>query len=258
MSLRLADKVAIITGAGSGIGAAAVALFVAEGACVVLVGRDLAKLDRVRASLPTPDSARCIAGDVRDVITAERAVAEAQQAFGRVDILVSNAAVSAPVPFPAADLETWQANFNIILHGAFHFARTVSQALIAQGQGGAIVNVTSIHGTRTERNFSNYGAAKAATDHFTRCLAVELAPHNIRANAVAPGFVDTPMAVLDGVNELEDPNFLREYVQRRRIPLARAARPEEIAEPILFLASAAASYINGHILVVDGGMCCTF
>ena len=118
--------------------------------------------------------------------------------------------------------------------------------------------MTSIHGTQAEPLASSYGAAKAAVNQFTRCMAVELAPHDIRANAVAPGFVATPMSVSEGVNELETEPFKKTYVEGRRIPLARAGQPEEIAAAILFLASGESSYVNGQVLTVDGGLTCTF
>ncbi|MBP8292798.1 MAG: SDR family oxidoreductase, partial [Caldilineaceae bacterium] len=105
---------------------------------------------------------------------------------------------------------------------------------------------------------SHYNTAKGAVDQLTRCLAVEWAPHGILVNGVAPGFVETPMAVVDGVNEHETPDFQEFYVRRRRIPLARPARPEEIAEAVCFLASDRCTYITGHTLVVDGGLSVTF
>jgi len=105
---------------------------------------------------------------------------------------------------------------------------------------------------------SHYNTAKGAVDQLTRCLAVEWAPHGILVNGVAPGFVDTPMSIVDGVNELETPDFQEIYVRRRRIPLARAAQPEEIAQVVRFLASDRCTYITGHTIVVDGGLSITF
>jgi NAD(P)-dependent dehydrogenase (short-subunit alcohol dehydrogenase family) len=121
------------------------------------------------------------------------------------------------------------------------------------------VNVSSIHGYRVEELASAYDVAKGGLDQFTRAMALELAPHGIRVNGIAPGFVDTELAILpDGTNELELPWFREHYVGRRKIPLARAAAPTEIAAAIAFLASDDASYVNGTILVVDGGLSITF
>lgn len=255
---RLQDQAAIITGAGSGIGAATAVRFIEEGASVVIVGRTRSKLEETARRINQPKRVVVVAGDVREETVARDAIRAADEHFGRLDVLVSNAAVCTPVPFPDAELPEWLENFNIVLVGAFRFAREAARYMIARKTAGRIVNVTSIHGTQAEVGASNYGAAKAAVNQFTRCLAVELAPYNIRANAVAPGFVDTPMSIYDGQNELESPRFLAEYVGQRRIPMARAGQPEEIAGTIVFLASQDASYVTGHVLVADGGLTCTF
>jgi NAD(P)-dependent dehydrogenase (short-subunit alcohol dehydrogenase family) len=130
--------------------------------------------------------------------------------------------------------------------------------MVAAGEGGAIVNVSSIHGTRAEPGGTSYAVAKGALDQLTRALAVELAPHRIRVNGIAPGFVETAMAITDGVSEHETEWFREIYVGRRKIPLARPAAPEEVAAAICFLASDDASYITGQILGVDGGLSVTF
>jgi NAD(P)-dependent dehydrogenase (short-subunit alcohol dehydrogenase family) len=254
----LAGQVAIITGAGSGIGAATALRFVEEGASVVMVGRTRSKLEELAARLRVRDRGAIVVGDVRDEGTATAAIGTAGERFGRLDVVVNNAAISVPTPFPEVELASWREVFDVILVGAFRFCREAARVMIDSGTAGRIVNVTSIHGTQAEHQSSGYGAAKAAVNQFTRCMAVDLAPHGIRVNAVAPGFVDTPMSITDGVNELETPRFLQQYVKERRIPMARAARPEEIAGPILFLAGEDSSYITGHVLVVDGGLTCTF
>ncbi len=253
---QLEGQVAIVTGAGTGIGAATVKRFTAEGAKVVLVGRRREKLEESATAAGSAATA-IVAGDVREQGTAEAAI-RAAEGLGGLDVVVSNAAWWQPVSFPDAEWQEWRQMLDIILMGSFHFSRHAAQAMIARKTAGRIINVTSIHGTQAERNASSYGAAKAAVNQFTRCLAVELAPHNIRANAVAPGFVATPMSVTDGVDELESEWFKKNYVEARRIPMARAAQPEEIASAILFLASGESSYLTGHVMVVDGGLTCTF
>jgi NAD(P)-dependent dehydrogenase (short-subunit alcohol dehydrogenase family) len=254
----LENQVAIVTGAASGIGAATTRRFIREGAAVVMVDIDRRQLEATAAGLDRPDRAATVVGDVADRDVAGAAVACARERFGRLDVLVNNAARYDNTPFPERDFEEWKRVFDVILVGAFHFCRQAAQAMIAAGVPGRIVNVTSIHGRHGEKGASHYGAAKAALNQFTRCLAIELAPHGIRVNAVAPGFVDTPMSVYNGVNELETPRFVQQYVQERRIPLARPARPEEIAGVIVFLASDDAGYVTGHVLVADGGLTCTF
>ncbi len=253
----LDGEVAIVTGAGTGIGAATAVRFVKEGASVVLVGRRREKLEDTARDTGQPDRVAIVPGDVRDQKTVDAAIAAAMK-LGGLHVVVSNAAVSHPVAFPGADFETWRDIFDIIVVGAFRFCREAAKVMIANKTAGRLVNVTSIHGTQAEPRASAYGAAKAAVNQFSRALSVELAPHNIRVNAVAPGFVDTPMSVYNGENELESDWFKRFYVEARKIPMARAGRPEEIASAILFLASQESSYMTGHVMIVDGGLTATF
>lgn len=253
----LDGEVAIVTGAGTGIGAATAVRFVKEGASVVLVGRRREKLEDTARATGQPNRVVVVPGDVRDQATVDAAIAAAMK-LGRLHVVVSNAAVSYPVGFPDADFETWRDIFDIIVVGAFRFCREAAKVMIANKTAGRLVNVTSIHGTQAEPRASAYGAAKAAVNQFSRALSVELAPHNIRVNVVAPGFVDTPMSVYNGENELESDWFKRFYVEARKIPMARAGRPEEIASAILFLASRESSYMTGHVMIVDGGLTATF
>lgn len=255
---QLEHQVAIITGAGTGIGAAAAQRFVAEGAAVVIVGRRREKLEETAARIARPDRVAIVPGDVQEAAVADEAVRVARQRFGGLDIVVNNAAIATPYAFPDTPFDIWRQVFDVIVVGCFRFTQAAIRDMIAHRTAGRIINVTSIHGTQAEPRMSSYGAAKAAVNQFTRALAVELAPHNIRCNAVAPGFVDTPMAVIDGVNELETETFRKIYVEHRRIPMARAAQPEEIAGPLVFLASHDSSYVTGVVLTVDGGLTCTF
>jgi meso-butanediol dehydrogenase/(S,S)-butanediol dehydrogenase/diacetyl reductase len=124
--------------------------------------------------------------------------------------------------------------------------------------GGAIVNISSINGFRALKLSSHYNAAKGALDQLTRCTALELSPHGIRVNGVAPGFIETELSIVSGVNELETDEFMNYYIKQRRIPLARAGHSEEIATIIAFLASNEASYIQGAIIPADGGLSITF
>jgi 3-oxoacyl-[acyl-carrier protein] reductase len=250
----------MVTGAGRGIGRSTAARFAAEGASVVLLARSDGEITAAASDITAEGgTAHAITTDIADPAQVERAVSEAVEKFGRIDILVNNAGISIPLPFTGTSHEAWNAVMEVNLYGAIHCSRTVAPVMIDGGRGGAIVNVSSIHGYRVEPLASAYDVAKGGLDQLTRALALELAPHGIRVNGIAPGFVDTPMAILpDGTNELDLPWFAEHYVGRRKIPLARAADPAEIASTIAFLASPDASYVNGAILVVDGGLSITF
>ena len=250
---ELKDKVALVTGAARGIGRAVAEGFVREGAAVMI------------ADLPTSDGAataaalRANGAHAADVTQdADAMVATTVAHFGRLDILVNNAGVFYPADALTTPFDAWLRAVDVIYYGAFHCSRAAGKVMVAQGQGGRIVNISSVNGFLGMAQSSHYNTAKGAVDQLTRCLAVEWAPHGILVNGVAPGFVETPMAVVDGVNEHETPDFQTFYVQRRRIPLARPAQPEEIAAAVCFLASPRCTYITGHTLVVDGGLSVTF
>ncbi|GIK73774.1 MAG: beta-ketoacyl-ACP reductase [Chloroflexota bacterium] len=254
---ELNGKVALVTGAARGIGRAVAEAFVRAGAVVMI------------ADLPTSDGATTaaalqmhgaqaafVAADVTQ--DADAMVAATVAHFGRLDILVNNAGVFYPADALTTPFERWRQAVEVIYYGAVHCSRAAGQVMVAQGQGGRIVNISSVNAFLGAAQSSHYNTAKGAVDQLTRCLAVEWAPHGILVNGVAPGFVETAMAVVDGVNEHETPDFQAFYVQRRRIPLARPAQPEEIAEAVLFLASPRCTYITGHTIVVDGGLSVTF
>jgi NAD(P)-dependent dehydrogenase (short-subunit alcohol dehydrogenase family) len=257
--MRFKDKVAVITGSGRGIGRAAAELFAAEGASVVVNGRTLSEIEGVvRAIVAAGGRAIAVQADIGETEAAERLIAAAEQAFGGVDILVNNAAISKTHDFIGDSLQEWMRVLEVNLLGAVRCARAAAARMVSAGRGGRIVNVSSVHGFLAENQCSHYDVAKGGMDQLTRTLAVELAPQGILVNGVSPGFVDTAMSVVDGVNELESDTFRDIYVKRRRIPLARAAQPVEIARVILFLAGPDSSYITGESIVVDGGLSITF
>jgi NAD(P)-dependent dehydrogenase (short-subunit alcohol dehydrogenase family) len=259
MNMNFESQVAIVTGSGTGIGYAAAELFALSGAAVVVNGRRAAVCEAAAQRIIAQGGrAIAVAADVSTAEGAGKLVEAAQAAFGGVSILVNNAAVFAPADFVEAPYEEWRRVLDVNLDSAIHCARAAAKAMIAAGKGGRIVNVSSIHSYRAERNASHYDMAKGAMDQLTRALALELAPRGILVNSVAPGFVDTPMSVVDGKNELESEWFITNYVQQRRIPLARAAQPIEIAQAIAWLASPLNTYVNGHVLVADGGLSVTF
>ncbi len=259
MNIDFTGQIAVVTGSGTGIGYAAAELFARCGAAVVVNGRR-PQVTQEAADKIAALGAKVIAvaADVSTIEGAGRLIDETVKAFGGIDVLVNNAAIFATADFVESPYDEWRRVLDVNLDSAIHCSRAAARVMIAQGRGGRIVNVSSIHSYRAERGASHYDLAKGAMDQLTRALALELGPHNILVNSVAPGFVDTPMAIVNGKNELESEWFITNYVQQRRIPLARASQPAEIAQPIVWLASRLNTYVNGHVLVADGGLSVTF
>lgn len=230
-----AAPVVVITGGARGIGAATADRFAAMDGRVMVLDRD-------------PGDRDGIAVDVTDREAVERAIASVVATHGRIDVLVNNAAIADDFkPTIEQDSAPFDRGLAINLVAPFHIARTVARVMERQG-GGAIVNISSIAARGGLPRRSGYCAAKAGIEAMTRSLAIEWAAAGIRVNAVAPGYIATP-----GVTELETSGKRSLDAVRRRIPVGRLGRPEEIADAIAFLASADASYITGAIVAVDGG-----
>ncbi|MFN5369007.1 MAG: SDR family NAD(P)-dependent oxidoreductase [Roseiflexaceae bacterium] len=248
---------AIVTGAGSGIGRATAQLLAQRGHYVLVTDINNQAAQHVCAEINSNGGhAYALHVDVRTDATHMVEVAVAT--MGGVDILINNAGVFYPADFLTTPFAEWYRAVEVMYHGAFHCSQAVAKHMVAQASGGQIVNVSSVNAFLGAPASSHYNTAKGAIDQLTRCLAVELAPYGILVNGVAPGFVETPMAVVNGVNEHSTSDFHEFYVKRRRIPLARPAEPTEIAHVIAFLADGAATYLTGHTIVVDGGLSVTF
>jgi NAD(P)-dependent dehydrogenase (short-subunit alcohol dehydrogenase family) len=240
----LDGKVALVTGAGGGIGLATARALAAQGARLVL--GDVASLDQTIQEIEAPDgSVVGVKLDVTQAADAEAAVALALRRFGRLDILVNNAGVGKPAPLAEVTDELWDWIMDINLKGAFICARSAAPKLSG---GGVIVNIASLAGRASSPSMAcAYSASKAGLLGLTRHLAKELAPRGVRVTAVNPGVVLTPLAT---------DNYSETLMARTiaAVPLGRAAQPEEIASVVVFLASPAASYVTGASLDVNGGI----
>lgn len=247
-------KRVLISGASSGIGKATAQRFAAEGWDVCLNARREELLVEIVGSLPARNHLVC-AGDYSDPQVAARIGEKIGSAWGGVDVLANCAGVFSPGDAIEQPLDEWRKVLDLMLFGGVLLTRL---AVPMMPNGGRIIHVTSIHGERAERGASSYSMAKAALNQYCRALAVELADREILVNAVAPGFVDTPMSYVNGVNELESEWYIKNYVEGHHLPLRRAGRPEEIAGVIWFLAGPDATYLTGQVITVDGGLTATF
>lgn len=241
---RLQGNIAVVTGAAQGIGAAIALRFREEGAVVL-------GLDKLAGS-------SCHSVDLSDHKALSVFVDRVVRDRLKIDILVNNAAVCPTKPLMECSAHDWRAPFEVNLEGHVALTQLVVEKSMRHTGYGRIVNVASTHAFATAAGSAPYAASKAAIVSLTRSLAIELAPLGIVANCVAPGFVKTPMCMVEGVDETSTDEFLEWYVRRRRIPLARAGEPAEIANVVLFLASSECSYVNGATIVADGGLTITF
>lgn len=245
--MQLKDRVAVVTGAGQGIGACVARAYAREGAKVAVIDLNFEVASKVVAEITAAGGeAMAVACDVADRVQVEAMAARINAAWGRIDILVNNAGITRTAMLNKMTHEQWQQVIGVHLTGAFNCLQAVVGGMIER-QFGRIIYVTSAAGVLGTIGQINYSAAKAGILGMTKSTAKELARYNITANAIAPGAA-TPMTETIRT----DDRFKEKYLDR--IPLGRWAEPEEIAPVFVFFASDAASYVTGQILAADGGM----
>ena len=243
---QLDGKVAIVTGGASGIGKATVETFVAEGARVIIGDLNADGIGALVGSLGHNyvDGAEV---DVRDEAAVERMVGQAIRRFGRLDIAVNNAGAGGFSPIQDYPLEDFERVIGITLTGVFLCMKHEAKRLIAQGQGGSIINMASLNAMQATEGYAAYCSAKAGVSMLTKVGALELGRHKIRVNAIGPGLIHTPLSAgLSAVPGVEDA-FIHEA------PMGRAGEPQDVAGLALYLASDVSSLMSGQTLYIDGG-----
>jgi glucose 1-dehydrogenase len=244
--MRLKDRVAVITGAGSGIGQGIALRFAKEGAHVV-VAEISPELGHETSATIAAEGGQglCIPTDVTERAQVESMVEQAIRAFGRIDILVNNAGLTGRALFLEMTDEEWDGMLRVNLTGAFLCSQVVVRQMVRAGQGGKIVNIASVEAEAACPDQAHYAASKGGLLMLTRALACDLGRHRINVNAIGPGAVDS------GHGAFNDPVVRNAY--ESRVPLGRVATPHDVANAAVFLASDEAEYITGVVLYVDGG-----
>lgn len=242
-------RVALVTGGSKGIGYACAARFLSQGYAVAICSRNTGELELASSQLRSVHGGEVLTlqADVGLVEDCVNIVSSCLDHFGRVDVLVNNSGMYSPVPFLDFTADSWDELMDVNLRGAVLISVGVARSMVARGEGGRIVHISSNAAFASEPQFAHYNASKAALVSLTKTMAVELAPHGILVNAVAPGWVSTPLTQ-PFIGELDAEDF------GRVIPLCRSGQPEEIAGAVAFLCSADATFITGETIVVDGGM----
>jgi len=248
--MRLANKVAIVTGGSAGIGAEIVRRLAQEGAAVTLdYASNNAGANAVASEVTAQGgTALVLQADVAQVADVQRLVSATVQRFGRVDILVNNAGIEKPQSFLDVTSDVWDLQIGVDLKGAYFAAQAAARQMIAQGSGGVIINISSVHEELPMEGNAVYCVAKGGLRMLTRTLATELAPHGIRIVNVGPGAIATPI----NAATLADP--AKKQALLNEIPLGRIGQPSDISSAVAWLATDEASYITGTTLFIDGGL----
>lgn len=248
--MSLSNKVAIITGASSGIGAATCIHFVQNGANVVAVGRNLENLQNTRDSCAKANpNAKCLLIQADVTKDTQKIVDQTIQEFGKIDILVNNAGILASGSILDIDVEQYDTIMNTNMRSVLQLTKLVIPHLIKTK--GNIVNVSSVAGIRSFPNALSYCISKSALDQFTKCIALEMAPHSVRVNSVNPGVVVTEVHKRAGMGDKDYADYLER--SKSTHAMGRVGQVDEVAPAVVFLASDKASFITGSLLSIDGG-----
>jgi NAD(P)-dependent dehydrogenase (short-subunit alcohol dehydrogenase family) len=247
-SFGLAGKVAVVTGASEGIGRVLAIGLAEAGAHVALVSRTKSRLEEAAAEIEAlGGKALVVPTDVTDMDQIKAMVSKVQETFGRIDILVNNAAWTDTRPAFEVDEEEWDKTLDTSLKSVFFTSQIIGRIMVEQGRG-KIINVGSTFGKVAFRGRSVYAAVKAGVHHLTRALAYEWAPHGVYVNAIGPCATETPTR-----REIFARPGFKEWVTGEMLPIGRWAQPEDMLGAVLFLASALSDMVVGHVLMVDGG-----
>lgn len=247
LKFSLSGRVALVTGASSGFGAHFATVLARAGAKVACVARRQDRVDALARTLrDTGAQAVGCAMDVTDRDSIRAGFDSVEAALGTVDVLVNNAGLSAPAPFPQMSDEQWTSVLDVNLTAPYRVSREMCQRLIAKGQPGTVIHIASILGHLAKAMFINYGTTKGALINLTQAMALDLLPHGIRVNAIAPGYFPT---------EMTNPFFETDAGKKEiaGLPPGRLGRLDELDGPLLLLASDASSYMSGSVLTVDYG-----
>lgn len=246
--MRLDNKVVLITGGTHGIGRAITELFASEGAMVAFSGRgEVALRETEQAILDQGGAALAIETDIQYKDQVDRMVGTVLKRWGRIDVLVNNAGVSLVSPFLEIAEVDWDMIMNINLKGTFLVSQRVAQVMVQQGKAGSIIQMSSVNGLAAEADQAHYNTTKGGMNMLMMSMALELAPYQIRVNALCPGFIETRLTK----SLIDDPQALGVYL--KTIPMGRVGQPGDIATAALFLASDDSAYMTGQTMVIDGG-----
>lgn len=247
-------KRVVVVGAASGIGKSVAMRFAEEGWDVCISDIQEFELSKVYKHMPS-GSHILKSGDCSDEVFIDQLSGFILKEWGDYDVLVNCVGISERTDLMKMSISEWRKSFDIMVNGSLFLTK---MSVNHMSQGGRIIHISSIHGSRAEHYSSSYSMAKASINQMCRSMALELADQNILVNAIAPGFVDTPMSIIDGINETKTEWFHDNYVKGNHLPLRRAAMPDEIAGVAWFLAGKDSTYITGQVIVVDGGLSITF
>lgn len=244
----LHGKNALVTGASSGLGRHFAKVLAEAGAAVVVTARRKERLDSLVQEIEAKGGkAFAIVMDVTDDESIEKTFTQAEAQFGTIDILVNNAGIGDPEPFLTMSKSSWDNMMDINLRSTWYLSQEVSKRLVNAGKPGSIINIASILGLRVANQLSHYAVAKAGVVQLTRALGLELSRHNIRVNAIAPGYFGTEMT-----QDFFDTDQGKSYI-KQNIPMRRLGMLEELSGPLLLLASDAGSFMTSTVINIDGG-----